>query len=226
MQNEVMNQSCDAAGGQLRDQACSHQESSIQELPKKRLDRPSSNTSKKIMNSEALFNKRFRVNIITPPAVTFSDPSPSSHASIVDDGSSLLPSGCHDSCSEDTYSSSSIVPSPSRSISPKRLARTASFDASDEEDPSPKRTRTSVDHVTIQRPSTTNILARFHAIYLIPEEHTECMKKNDVLRVQTTGPIDYLVKSGAYDNADMGRVWNFYEAYGAWYANQGRKDQL
>ncbi|KAG5761416.1 hypothetical protein H9Q72_010470 [Fusarium xylarioides] len=227
MQTQVTTPASDTAGGQLTNEAISHQESSRQELPEQSPERPSSNTSKQMVNSQTLSDKASEIDAISTPEATCSDPSLSSQASVVDEGSPML-SSCDDSRSDDTYSSSPIVSSPHSSISPKRKT---CCDASDQEDPSPKRTQTSANHFTKEHPSTIDILARLHAIYPILKEYTNLMtkKKKDIVIENEPGFILSLDMTGAYDVPDMGIVLKFceaYEAYEAWYVDRGLGEHL
>ncbi|KAF5529251.1 hypothetical protein FPHYL_14241 [Fusarium phyllophilum] len=219
-----MTPASDTAGGQLTNEAISRQEFSRQELPEQRLERPSSDTSKEIDGSPTLADKGSNIHAISTDQGSSSDPSPSSQTSIIDEGSPLL-SSYDDSHSEDTYASSPIVSSPHSSMSPK--GKTC-CDASDQEDPSPKRTQTSVNHITKERPSTIDILARLHAIYPILKEYTNLMtkEKKDIVIENKAGFILSLDMTGAYDVPDMGIVLKFCEAYEAWYVDRGLGEHL
>ncbi|KAF5682611.1 hypothetical protein FCIRC_4906 [Fusarium circinatum] len=147
-----------------------------------------------MVNSRTLVEKGTKVVAISTPEATSSGPSHSSQASSVDKDSPM-PSSCDDLHSEDTYSSSLVVSSPSSSISPKR--KTCS-DASNQEEPSPKRSRAKVKHVTREHPSTGDILTRLHAIYPILKEYTDLMKKKkDVVIEHEAGFTLSLDMSGA-----------------------------
>ncbi|KAF5619780.1 hypothetical protein F52700_11608 [Fusarium sp. NRRL 52700] len=132
-------------------------ESSTQELPEQRPEHPSPDASKQMVNSQTSVDKESKVDAISTPQVTSSDPSPNFQASIADEDS--MPSS-----GDDSHSSSPIVSSPRSSLSPKR--KTCS-DALDKEEPSPKKSQTSANYTTREHPSTTDILACLHAIYPI-----------------------------------------------------------
>ncbi|KAF5248429.1 hypothetical protein FANTH_5927 [Fusarium anthophilum] len=197
-------------------------ESSTQELSEQRLNGPSSDASKQMVNSQPLVEKVSKIVAISTPGVTFADHPPSSQASLVD-GDSPMPSSYDDSHSEDSLPSSPVVSSQSNSISPKR--KTCS-DTSDQEESSPKRSRTRVKRVTREHHSTTDILTRLHAIYPILKEYTDQMKKKkDVVIEHETGSTLSLDMSGAYNVPDMDRVWKFCEDYEDWYSKRGRSEQ-
>ncbi|KAF5710831.1 hypothetical protein FMUND_9327 [Fusarium mundagurra] len=212
MQDQVFTSVSDAAGGQLIDEAISHQEFPRQELPEQCLEPPSSDTSKEIDESPTFADKGSNIDAISTDEVSSSSPSPSSQSSVVEENSPLS-SSCDDSRSEDTYSSSPIVSSPHSSISPKRKT---CCDASAQEDPSPKRTQTSANHFTKEHPSTIDILARLHAIYPILKEYTNLMteKKKDTVIEHEKGILS-IDMTGAYDVPDMNIVLEFCEAYEA-----------
>ncbi|KAF4473341.1 hypothetical protein FAGAP_13223 [Fusarium agapanthi] len=214
LQSQVLTPVSDAAGGLLIDEAISHQESSRQEPPEQRLERPSSDTFKEMDVLQTLADKGSKIDVISTAEVSSPDPSPSSQTSIVKEDSPM-PSSWDDSRSEDTYSSSPIVLSPHSSISPKRKT---CCDASDQEDPSPKRTQPSVNHVTKEHPSTIDILVRLHAIYPILKEYTDLKtkKKKDIVIEHEAGFILSPVMTGAYDVPDIGIALKFCEAYEAW----------